>query len=251
MIVLSVEARVKLRELLEELTETLRKASDPFKIDIRYFIGELEKILPELTDEDLIVDAEILEQIAEVIKEQEEWVKGRSSLLVLGPFIALLKISTLSKQELAKELANAMHPIIELEQITWTDVLRALNYLSLRKRFVLEEVQGQETKIITGRKLEELGLIAKIDLRKVVEEVEEEIAKKISKNKLVDYSEIIADDEPLKRFFKAYAISYLATMGRISIFYNPLKEKYFIVKAPQNGEYQSIVISLEATANAC
>ncbi len=247
---MSVNARVRLRELLEELTESFRKASDPFKIDIKYFIEELRKILPELSDEDLIIDAEILEQLANIIKEQERWVIGRTSMLVLGPFIALLKISTLSKEELAKELAGALHPIVELEQVTWIDVLRGLNYLSTRKRYSLEELREQRVEVATEKDLKELGLLARIDLREIIREVEEKILRHIKHSKVIDYLDVVRDRDIFRSFLRAYAVSYLATTGRISLYYNPLEEKYYIVKACEDGDYQSVVIPFGVVADA-
>ncbi len=247
---MSVNARVRLRELLEELTESFRKASDPFKIDIKYFIEELRKILPELSDEDLIIDAEILEQLANIIKEQERWVIGRTSMLVLGPFIALLKISTLSKEELAKELAGALHPIVELEQVTWIDVLRGLNYLSTRKRYSLEELREQRVEVATEKDLKELGLLARIDLREIIREVEEKILRHIKHSKVIDYLDVVRDRDIFRSFLRAYAVSYLATTGKISLYYNPLEEKYYIVKACEDGDYQSVVIPFGVVADA-
>ncbi len=240
-------ARIRLRELLEELTETLRKTSDPFKINIKGILDELAEILPYLEYEDLVIDAEILSQIVEVIKEQEEWIRNRSAMLVLGPFIALLKIASLSKQELAKELAAAWHPIVELEQITWTDIMRALNYLSARKKFVFETPETERLKTVSSQDLEELGLMLKFNLEELADKIEAEISEKLAKKGFVDYVEVVKGRNILEVFVKAYVVSYLATAGKFSIAYDPLKEKYYIVK-PSNGEYQSVVIPLGGVA---
>ncbi|RLE66161.1 MAG: hypothetical protein DRJ38_02365 [Thermoprotei archaeon] len=236
-------ARIRLRELLEELTETLKRTSDPFKVNIKSILNELAEILPYLEYEDLIVDAEILSQIVEVIKEQEEWIRNRSAMLVLGPFIALLKIASLSKQELAKELATAWHPVVELEQITWTDVMRALNYLSARKKFVLETPETERLKTVSSQDLEELGLMLKLDLEKLADKIKNEILEELVERGFVEYTEVVKGKSILEVFVKAYVVSYLATAGEFSIVYDPLKERYYIVK-PSNGEYQSIVIPL-------
>ncbi len=244
-----MSVKIRLRELLEELAETARRTSDPFKIDVKRVLDELAEILPMLKYEEMVLDAEILSRVVEIIKEQEDWVKNRSAMLVLGPFIALLKIASLSKQELAKELAEAWHPIVELEQITWIDVFRALNYLSARRKFALEIPEGKRVGVASSSELGELGLLSELDLEEEAKKLEKEIAEKLAEKGAVEYFEVVRGESLSEVFVKAYVISYLATAGKYSIVYDPLREKYYIVK-PSNGDYHTVVVPLRGVLHS-
>ena len=84
-----MRAEARLREILEELLAALN-SPDPFSVDLPRVLKELAELLPSLSEYGLEMDAEALYYVAELIAKQEEWVKGRSALLVLGPFVAVL-----------------------------------------------------------------------------------------------------------------------------------------------------------------
>ncbi len=241
---MSKNITAKLRSLLDELVETVKSTTDPFKVDVKKILDELSKLLPALRDEHLVLDSEILSHIVEVVRDQEEWVKNRSSMLVLGPFIALLKISSLSERELARDLALSWHPIVELEQITFTEIMRALNYLSTRKSFKPDFLERGELKTVGVGDLENLGILSELDLQEILDNIRQEVKRRLSGGGILEYFDFVKGESMLETFIRAYVISYLATMGELSIIHDPLKEEYYILEAPAVGEYQSIVIAL-------
>ncbi|MCD6244050.1 MAG: hypothetical protein J7J65_02295 [Candidatus Korarchaeota archaeon] len=229
-----------LKQLLEELINIIKMTSDPFKVRVEEILEELSSALPEMESEDLQVDGEIISLLAKVVKEQEEWVKREASIAAIGKIIALLKIKALDSKGLAKELLENWNPIADLSQVTFAEVYLALSYLKSKREYELGEriTQGFEVT------MPELG----VDIKQLMDELEEELADILRRGK-VPYGEVIRGKDIMDMLLRAYALSCLATMGKVTITYDPLQDEYYVERAGE-GESYSQVVQLGRYVNA-
>lgn len=244
-------ASVLLRELLVELVETEKASPDPFSINVRSFLEKLSEVFPLLRDEDLPIDAEILSKIADIIGEQEEWLTTRTSLLALGQLVALIKIRSFESAELARDFVNAWRPIVEMEQVTFTDILRSLSYLDDRMIFRLVP-ERSELQRFSEKDLEELGLASKVNLKDFIRRMEVRISEILEERSYIEYGEIVRGRTLVETYLNAYAVAYLSTRGSFGIAYDPIKDKYYITKiAPTKGrKFVSMAIPLRSITYA-
>ncbi|MCS7105417.1 MAG: hypothetical protein NZ954_07660 [Thermofilaceae archaeon] len=234
----------RLRELLEELVETLRVSPDPFKIRVRELLDELASLLPSLKLEDLPLDAEILYRLAEVVKKQWEWLSNEAATLALGRLIAAIKVQALSEKELATLLLQAWKPIVELEQVTFTDILRSIEYMGGRRPRVSFEEGGGEVTFIDIGKAFELGVLSSIELEKVVSRVRERTLKLVESEGVAKYSDVVKGSDAYETYLNAYALSLLSTTGEFDVVYDPLKGEFYVTRVSSSGGVESVVISL-------
>jgi len=229
-----------LKQLLEELINIIKMTSDPFKVRVEEILEELSSALPEMESEDLQVDGEIISLLAKVVKEQEEWVKREASIAAIGKIIALLKIKALDSKELAKELLENWNPIADLSQVTFAEVYLALSYLKSKREYELGERITQGFEVI----MPEPG----VDIKQLMDELEEELADILRRGK-VPYGEVIRGKDIMDMLLRAYALSCLATMGKVTITYDPLQDEYYVERAGE-GESYSQVVQLGRYVNA-
>jgi len=229
-----------LKQLLEELINIIKMTSDPFKVRVEEILEELSSALPEMESEDLQVDGEIISLLAKVVKEQEEWVKREASIAAIGKIIALLKIKALDSKGLAKELLENWNPIADLSQVTFAEVYLALSYLKSKREYELGERITQGFEVI----MPEPG----VDIKQLMDELEEELADILRRGK-VPYGEVIRGKDIMDMLLRAYALSCLATMGKVTITYDPLQDEYYVERAGE-GESYSQVVQLGRYVNA-
>ncbi len=219
------------------MISTLKATSDPFRIRVADILDELADKIPGIDYEGLQLDGEILSVLSKVVKEQELWVKREASIASVGKMLALLKIKAMDERSLAKDLLDNWHPVVDLQQVTFTEVLLALSYLEGREEFKLSRAEA-----IT---LEPVSLELGIDLEKVIREVEEEVESLLKEGRdRISYRAFIGGKGRDEGILRAYAISYLATSGRIAILYDPLEDEYYITRSSGEGEAYSQIVEL-------
>jgi len=102
-----------------DLCDTVRKRGiDPFDVEVREFFDRLRELLPNLKKhEELYLDIQAVLGLADVVFQQGEWIKHKSSMLYLDPLLIMLKLHALPARELADVFARSWHPIVQLETL--------------------------------------------------------------------------------------------------------------------------------------
>ncbi len=244
----------RLEKLIDEILELLEKAKrreiDPFDVDVKSLLDELSKLFPKLRSEDeYSLDMKALHSLALLIKEQEEFVRSESALLVLGPLLALLRARVMSSEELATLFIESWNPIVELEQLTTERMEQALDYwIKLIKYGIRREksLPSISVGLVDYNYLRETGLVYDVVFERKLEEVEKELKEKLGRSGKVDYWNFIVSNDFRETVFRAYCISFLATQGKISLYRNPLGDEIFILPPEDTespGSSMVIVIS--------
>jgi len=236
----------ELAEILSEIEETLRVTGDPFKVRVRELLDRLSNILSRADVEHLPFDAEILMRVSDVIKYQGERLNEEASAIALGRLAALIKAKLLSPEELAYLLISSWRPIVSQEQVTLTDLMRSLEYLEYRLRTSLSSPQ------VEAERVERPQLIlSETDVRARIEEVRGRINRLLASSPIVRYVEAVRGENLYETYVNAFAVALLASMGEISILYDPFEGAYFITRAAGEGEiYSTIVLLEEVVGNA-
>lgn len=239
-----MSAEGRLRELLEELLETLRASPDPFKVRVRELLEELAGLLPQLAPSDLPLDAEIVYRLAEVVKRQEEWLASEASTLALGRLVAALKVQVLSERELALQLLSTWRPAIALEQVTFTDMLRAVEYMGGRRPRAVFEGSGEAVGVVGLDEAVALGVVSRVKLEEIIERVRERALELLEKSRAVRYFDVVRGSDTYETYLNAYALSLLSSAGEFDVAYDPLGDEYYVVKGGSGGEPSSVAIPL-------
>jgi len=215
--------------IIELIREVIDKNLDPFQIDVVELFERIEPYVKSLEkEEELLIDVQTIHEIARLIVHQKDWIKYRASLLYLDPLLTLIKIQSLDKRELARIFLKSWHPIIEREQLTNDSLKVAIEYW--RNLPTLEERRpefpgGEDflTKL-DRRDLTELGLT-----REEFNQTLINTWKKLRQIGEVDYWEFIFAETFEETVQKAYAVSFLASLGYVLIEVDPLREEVKII----------------------
>jgi hypothetical protein len=237
------------REILLRIIELCKSVEerniDPFEVDVINLLDRLKEILPKIEErEELRLDADAVFHLSKIICKQADWIALRSSFL-LDPLLLLLKIESLSKEELAEIFLRSWHPIVELERISEKEALSAVSYwrnlLDLDERRRKEEIQERiagsvsaDELLLAGFSTKEEFFLRLAKLRKEVEELKEP----------VDYWDFILDDSYEGTLKRAYLLSFLCGYGWAELSLIPLEEKILVWLPHKEGESYSLPVSI-------
>lgn len=241
----AVSPEERLRELLSELVETIKASPDPFKVRVREFLDELAELLPQADLEGLQLDVEVLYRLVEVVQKQEEWLVSEAAAFALGRFLAALKARILSENELVVGLLEAWKPIIELEQVTYTEILNAFEYMEGRRKLTLEPGEEELARLLSLEEVAALGILSEKRLMELLEEVRDKLNTLLSGRDMVEYSKAVQGGDFYETYMQAYALSYLSTLGEFDVLYDPFSDEFYVTRAGAEGEFTSIAIHLK------
>src|SRR2546425_12157451 len=122
----------KLEDLLRviSLCASIQSSSaNPFEVDIMEKLQVLKKHLPdwEFLDE-LLLDSEALYELAQIVKLQDQWLKGKATSLYIDPLLVQLKVKLLSRQALSESFIKSWHPIAQMDQLSPRGLEKAFVY---------------------------------------------------------------------------------------------------------------------------
>lgn len=220
-----------------------KKGIDPFEVDVRKALEKLKLYLPrwKLIDE-LLLDAEAISRIANIVKLQDEWIKYRSSSIFLDPVLVELKIKILKKERLAKSFLRSHRPIVSLEQLTSKRIAQAAKYwnelLPLEER-IKEEFPSRED---IRFDLEYEGFFTHEEFQKSIKKLLRELKIK-GKSSYEDFVYSETFEETLKR---AYLTSFLISAGIIGMEIKPLEGKIFLnPEQPEKSKVFSAPVAID------
>lgn len=227
------ELILRIIDLCESVT---KKGLNPFDVQVREFFDKLRELLPLLKKhEELYLDLQAVLSLSEVIYQQGEWVKHRSSLLYLDPLLVFLKIHALSTEELADIFVKSWHPVIEAECLTPHGLREGYEYWkllpSLDERLKALEVERVELSPMEREELERMGFLSREMFEKMLNQLWEELKKKGR----VSYWSFVKGKNYAETVRRAYLLSFLITYGMASVEIDPLKEE-IKVEAKENPE---------------
>ena len=241
----------KVLRIVDALRTVIGSSSDPFNVDVKAQIEALRKLLPEWKElGEILMDVEALNLLSRVVELQEKWVRYQASSLYVDPLLVELKIIASTPEKLAEVFAGSWHPILKVEQVSQSELMRAINYwntlLPWGERF--REEFGQERGLATLdlMNLVEMKILTEEELNRKIEEVYRELASMFELQEKVDYWKFISGKNLNETVARAVILSHVISSGLASLEIKPLEENIFIVKHTVDKYPKSMAIAISS-----
>jgi len=217
-----------------DLAKTVRdRGVDPFEVEVRELFDRLHELLPKIRDpQELYLDILAVLGLSDIVYQQGEWIKHKSSLLYFDPLLVLWKLRSLSTNELAHVMAESWHPIVGLECIAPHGIKESMDYWntlpSLEERragFDVEEIQAGE---MARKELERLGLMERKDFTQTLERTWEELKKAAGGSGKVQYWDFVDASSFEETVIRAWLVSFLVSYGYATLELKPLEEEIIL-----------------------
>ena len=247
----------RLQRVIELCKSVEEKGVDPFALDVDDIIATLQKYFPEWeSTEELALDAEAVQCLASVIKNQGDWVKHRSTSLYTDPFLLEEKVQRLDKEELAELFMQAWNPIIELEQISIPSLTEALKYwqslLPISERWQKDGSLAVEAGATSREELIRLRILAEKTFVETLEAFWKELKQKVGDAEKILYWDFVGAETYPETLDRAYMTSFLVTYGYATLELHPLEEEVFIIplKIPRSNIADRQMVSVPISVSS-
>ncbi len=222
--------RKELMQRIVELADSVRTSGlDPFDVEVKEFFDRLKELLPKLkTNDELFLDVQAVLGLADVVYQQGEWIKHKSSLLYLDPLLITLKLYALEPSDLAEVLVRAWHPIIDIEALAPPGIREGLDYWrdlpAMGDRFKDLEVTEVMTGEIARKELAKMGILSDEDLTAVLDKTWRELKERVGKRESMSYWDFIQAKTFEDTVFRAWLVSFLVSYGYATLEIEALEE---------------------------
>jgi hypothetical protein len=226
-------------------------------LDVDDIIATLRKYFPEWeSTEELALDAEAVQCLASVIKDQGDWVKHRSTSLYTDPFLLEEKIQRLKKEELAELFMEVWNPIVELEKISIPSLTEALKYwqdlIPIDERWRRTNPSEVEAGATTREELVRLRILAEKTFLEELETFWDELKQKVGEAEKIHYWDFVGADTYAETVKRAYMTSFLVTYGFATLELVPLEEEVFIkpFMKPRSRQAEKQMVSVPISVSS-
>jgi len=211
--------RKDLRELIQTCQAVRERKFNPFFLDVALAVETLRKYFPfwDLLD-DHCLDAQTINDLAEVLNLQKSQLRYQSSALYTAPEALEKKLRALSVKRLGETFLKSWHPIVEREQLTVGGIREGLRYwdqmLSFeerRKRLRLGRAAPPTPTDLDS--LVRSGIMTREDFAKNLRKLWEELRTQTAENGAVKYWSFVRRETYEETVQRAYYVSFLLTYG--------------------------------------
>jgi hypothetical protein len=237
--------------VIELCRDVESSSANPFDVDIKGKILILKQRLPELKFlDELLVDAEAIFELSQIVKLQDEWLKSRASSLYIDPLLIQLKVKLLSKETLSEAFIKSWHPVAQLDQLSPRGLEKAFVYwrdlVPISERFKDQfGTYGARPGQVDYEGLVSLGVFTREQFEGNLTQLHDELLQ-LSNGDWVDYRQFIGDDTFERKVRRAYLLAFLISEGRALLRTEPLSGKIWTMALPERvkGLPKSVAISI-------
>jgi hypothetical protein len=137
----------ELEKIIEEINLIIQKKKDPFEINIKSLLKKLNELYIKLQSiEEYSKDAEAINLLATIVKEQSNYLYDKSSTLFLAAEKLIEKLTKISILEIGKIMEMCMYPIATTNFMNNDSIKIGYEYW-LAKSSIRSERRTYETKI--------------------------------------------------------------------------------------------------------
>ncbi len=207
---------------------------NPFEVEVQQILGTLREYLPGWKAlDDIILDAQTLNQIATVVSLQGEWLKRRSTSLFVDPLLVELKLRMMSSPRLMAMFALVWQPIVEMEGLSGKRVQEGVDYwnnlVSLEERRLKLPSATDSLGKVSEEELIKRKLLSKKTFAEVLDNLWLELKEKTVSEGRIRYWNFIYADTYEETVNRAYLVSFLITYGYATMQINPLEEEVYLI----------------------
>jgi hypothetical protein len=237
--------------VIELCRDVETSSANPFDVDIREKILILRQRLPELKLlDELLVDAEAMLELTQIVKLQDQWLKSRASSLYIDPLLIQLKVKLLPKEALSEAFIKSWHPVAQIDQLSPRGLEKAFVYwrdlVPISERFKDKfGTYGVKPGIVDYTELVSLGVFTKEQFETNLVELHDELFQE-SNGDWVDYRQFIGDESFESKVRRAYLLAFLISEGRALLKTEPLSGKIWTMAIADKvrGAPKSVAISI-------
>jgi len=237
--------------VIELCRDVESSSANPFDVDIREKILILKRRLPELKLlDELLVDAEAMLELSQIVKLQDEWLKTRASSLYIDPLLIQLKVKLLPKEALSEAFVKSWHPIAQVDQLSPRGLEKAFVYwrdlVPISERFKDQfGTYGIRPGQVDYSDLVNMGVFTPEQFETNLTQLHNELLEQ-SKGEWVDYRQFIVDDAFETMVRRAYLLAFLISEGRALLKTDPLSGKIWTTALAERAKSlpKSVAISI-------
>jgi len=237
--------------VIELCRDVESSSANPFDVDIREKILLLKQKLPELEFlDELLVDAEAMLELAQIVKLQDEWLKHRASSLYIDPLLIQLKVKLLTREELYEGFVKSWHPLVQVDQISPSGLEKAFAYwrdlTPLADRFRQDfGSYGVQPGVIDLKDLVDLKIYNEQQFEERLKVLRDELLQK-SNGEWIDYMQFVEAPTFEDKVVRAYLLAFLISEGYASLKTDPLSGKIWVValSTKAGGIPKSMAVSI-------
>ncbi len=237
--------------VIELCRDVETSSANPFDVDIREKILILKQRLPELKLlDELLVDAEAMLELAQIVKLQDQWLKSRASSLYIDPLLIQLKVKLLSKEALSEAFVRSWHPVAQIDQLSPRGLEKAFVYwrdlIPISERFKDQfGTYGTRPGLVDYSELVSLGVFTREQFETSLAELHDELLRK-SNGEWVDYMQFIGNETFESKVRRAYLLAFLISEGRALLRTEPLTGRIWTMALVEKvkGAPKSVAISI-------
>ena len=237
--------------VIELCRDVESSSANPFDVDIREKILILKQRLPELKLlDELLVDAEAMLELSNIVKLQDEFLKQKASSLYIDPLLIQLKVKLLPKEALSEAFVKSWHPIAQLDQLSPRGIEKAFVYwrdlVPISERFKDQfGTYGTRPGQVDYSDLVSMGVFTTEQFETNLTQLYNELLEQ-SKGEWVDYRQFIGDDAFETKVRRAYLLAFLISEGRALLKTEPLSGQIWTMALTERakGLPKSMAISI-------
>ena len=237
--------------MIELCRDVESSSANPFDVDIREKILILKQRLPELKFlDELLVDAEAMLELSQIVKLQDEWLKTRASSLYIDPLLIQLKVKLLPKEALSEAFIRSWHPLAQVDQLSPRGLEKAFVYwrdlVPISERFKDQfGTYGVPPGQVDYSDLVSMGVFTPEQFETSLTQLHNELLEQ-SRGEWVDYRQFIGNDTFENKVRRAYLLAFLISEGRALLKTEPLSGKIWTMALAERvkGLPKSVAISI-------
>ena len=237
--------------MIELCRDVESSSANPFDVDIREKILILKRRLPELKLlDELLVDAEAMLELSQIVKLQDEWLKTRASSLYIDPLLIQLKVKLLPKEALSEAFIRSWHPLAQVDQLSPRGLEKAFVYwrdlVPISERFKDQfGTYGVRPGQVDFSDLVSMGVFTRERFETNLTQLHNELLEQ-SNGGWADYRQFIGDDTFENKVRRAYLLAFLISEGRAVLKMEPLSGKIWTMALAERvkGVPKSVAISI-------
>ena len=237
--------------MIELCRDVESSSANPFDVDIREKILILKQRLPELKLlDELLVDAEAMLELSQIVKLQDEWLKTRASSLYIDPLLIQLKVKLLPKDALSEAFIRSWHPLAQVDQLSPRGLEKAFVYwrdlVPISERFKDQfGTYGVRPGQVDYSDLVSMGVFTQDQFETHLSKLHKELLEQ-SNGGWVDYRQFIGDDIFENKVRRAYLLAFLISEGRAVLKMEPLSGTIWTMALTERvkGVPKSVAISI-------
>ena len=217
------KGRKELKEIIETCKAIEKRRFNPFFLDVGLAVKTLRTYYPRWEKrEDMILDAEAVQNLSKVLMLQNTQLLYQSSKLYGDPKLIQDKIKKSSVRDLALKMLRSTHPILELEQLTVPSIEHGLEYWRDLKPFH-ERIRsksffrGESPNIADLTDLARSGVLQLEDFTSLIEQILKELNEECDSEGSVDYWSFIKRGSFSETVERAYIVSLLVSYGTLEM----------------------------------